>query len=558
MNKELRRTILGAIFFFSCFMLWNQWLIHIGQKPFLSLDPAQATASDPASASAATASAPTVTSSALPASGATAAGADAVSTAAAPSGEKITISTNIFNLTFDTTGGSLVGAELLQYKQGKTDEPFKLMETGPDLQYMVQTGLIGGNYPTHLTPMKLASSQRALTDGQEELQVRFESEPVGGVQLVKTYTLKRDSYAIGVRHEIINTSSAPVSAKLYNQLVRDGSKGPDSHQFYSSFTGPAFYSSEGKYQKIKFSDVDKNNATYQKETDNGYVAMVQRYFASAWLPENGTPRENYVRQQSGLYAAGQIFDLGQIQPGASSVSNTTLFAGPQREDILDALSPDLQAVKDYGWLTIIARPLYQLLTWLHSILGNWGWAIVALVVLLKIAFYWFNHKAYTSMAKMRSLSPKLEQAKERYKDDPRMLQQETIRLYREEKVNPMGGCLPVLIQMPVFFALYSALSATVEMRGAPWILWVKDLSAPDPFYILPLLMTASSLLQVWLNPKPADPTQAKMMWLMPLSFAFMFFFFPSGLVLYWLTNNLLSIAQQWLINKQVESKPAAS
>ncbi|MFV0600864.1 MAG: membrane protein insertase YidC [Brachymonas sp.] len=554
MNKEFRRSLLGALFFFSCFMLWNQWLIHTGQKPLFAFGKQ---AAQPAVASASSvAAAPT--SMPTPASGVAATtGATAPVTAPAPAGQKIAITTDLFNLTFDTTGGSLVGAELLKFQEkGHSDQAFKLIDVSPELQYMVQTGLIGGPYPNHLTPMTLTTAERELQAGKDEMQVRFESEPVGGLQLIKTYTLKRGSYAIGVRHEVINTGTAPVSAQLYNQLVRDGSKGPDSHQFYSSYTGPAFYSDEGKYQKTKFSDIDKNSATFQKETHNGYVAMVQRYFATAWLPENGLARENYVRQQNGLYAAGQIFNLGEIQPGAASVSNTTLFAGPQQESVMDALSPDLKAVKDYGWLTILARPLYWLLTQLHNMLGNWGWSIVALVVLLKIAFYWFNQKSYTSMAKMRNLAPKLEIAKQRFKDDPQGLQQETMRVYREEKVNPLGGCLPILIQMPVFFALYSALSATVEMRGAPWILWVKDLSAPDPFYILPVLMTASSLLQVWLNPKPTDPTQAKMMWIMPLTFAFMFFFFPAGLVLYWLTNNLLSIAQQWLINKQMENKVA--
>lgn len=554
MNKEFRRSLLGALFFFSCFMLWNQWLIHTGQKPLFAFGKQ---AAQPAVASASSVAA-TPTSMPTPASGVAATtGATAPVTAPAPAGQKIAITTDLFNLTFDTTGGSLVGAELLKFQEkGHSDQAFKLIDVSPELQYMVQTGLIGGPYPNHLTPMTLTTAERELQAGKDEMQVRFESEPVGGLQLIKTYTLKRGSYAIGVRHEVINTGTAPVSAQLYNQLVRDGSKGPDSHQFYSSYTGPAFYSDEGKYQKTKFSDIDKNSATFQKETHNGYVAMVQRYFATAWLPENGLARENYVRQQNGLYAAGQIFNLGEIQPGAASVSNTTLFAGPQQESVMDALSPDLKAVKDYGWLTILARPLYWLLTQLHNMLGNWGWSIVALVVLLKIAFYWFNQKSYTSMAKMRNLAPKLEIAKQRFKDDPQGLQQETMRVYREEKVNPLGGCLPILIQMPVFFALYSALSATVEMRGAPWILWVKDLSAPDPFYILPVLMTASSLLQVWLNPKPTDPTQAKMMWIMPLTFAFMFFFFPAGLVLYWLTNNLLSIAQQWLINKQMENKVA--
>lgn len=551
-NNEFRRALLSTVFLFSAFMLWNQWLVYSGQRPLLSFGPEQPAA--------------TAASGATPASGAVAAtqaasGAAAVAASApagitaAPAGQNIAVRTDIYNLTFNTTGGSLVGAELLQFKeQGKSGQYFKLLDDSEHLKYMVQSGLTGGDYPNHLTPMTLVSAERALAAGKDELQVRFESPVLGGVKLVKTYTLKRGSYAIGVSHEVINTNAAAVNVQLYEQLVRDDSKSPGTHQFYSSYTGPAFYSSEGKYQKVKFTDIANGKASFQQEAKDGYVAMVQRYFATAWLPQAGTPRENYVRVQDGLYAAGELFNLGQVAPGASTSNASTLFVGPQQEDVMRKLSPDLEAVKDYGWLAILASPLYWLLTQLHKLLGNWGWAIVALVVLLKVAFYWFNHKAYTSMAKMRSLAPKLEAAKKRYKDNPQKLQEETMRIYREEKVNPFGGCLPMLVQMPVFFALYSALSATVEMRGAPWILWVKDLSAPDPLYILPVLMTASSLLQVWLNPKPADPTQARMMWVMPLAFATMFFFFPAGLVLYWLTNNLLSILQQWLINKQIDGK----
>ena len=275
MNKELRRTILGATFFFSCFMLWNQWLIHTGQKPFLSFgQPAQNTAA-PASAPASAASLAAQTQAQVAASGATPTDIATAGNAPAPSGEKIQVATDIFNLTFDTTGGNLVGAKLLKYKQNKSDEPFTLMADNAQLHYMMQTGLIGGNYPNHLTPMTLTSTERALADGQDALEVRFESAPVGNVKLVKTYTLKRGSYAIGVRHEVINTGDAPVSVQLYNQLVRDSSDGPDSHQFYSSFTGPAFYSDEDKYQKIKFSEIDKGSATYRKDASSGYVAMVQ-------------------------------------------------------------------------------------------------------------------------------------------------------------------------------------------------------------------------------------------------------------------------------------------
>ena len=561
MNNDTRRTILGAVLFTSLFMIWNQWLEYSGKTPFFSFGSKAAVATNaPASAPGTATTLPSSNSASatpqvMPADSGSSALA-ATTSAPAPAGQKIPVKTDVLKLTFDTTGASLVGAELLQFHEQNNMElaPFKLLDSSPSLQYMVQTGLIGGDYPNHLTPMTLVTPERELADGENELQLRFESEAIGGVKLVKTYTLKRGSYAIAVENDIINTGSTPVAAQLYNQLVRDSSKAPGSSSFYSTYTGPAFYSDEEKYQKTPFDDIEKGKATYPKNTNNGYVAMVQQFFATAWLPEVGKPRENYVRQQDGLYAAGQIFNLGSIAPGATSVNKTTLFVGPQQEQVMRQLSPHLEAVKDYGKLTIIARPLYWLLTQLNGLLHNWGWSIVALVVLLKIAFYWFNHKAYSSMAKMRTLAPKLEEAKARFPDDKEKLQIETMRLYREEKVNPLGGCLPMLIQMPVFFALYSALSSTVEMRGAPWIWWIKDLAAPDPYYILPILMTASSLLQVWLNPKPTDPTQAKLMWLMPLSFAFMFFFFPSGLVLYWVTNNLLSIAQQWSINRQLDKK----
>jgi YidC/Oxa1 family membrane protein insertase len=231
--------------------------------------------------------------------------------------------------------------------------------------------------------------------------------------------------------------------------------------------------------------------------------------------------------------------------------DATLYAGPQEEKKLEALAPGLELVKDYGWVTILAKPLFWLLDKLHGMLGNWGWSIVALVVLLKIAFYWLNASAYRSMGKMKAVNPKVQEMRERFKDDPQKMQQEMMRIYREEKVNPLGGCLPIFIQMPFFIALYSVLLASVEMRGAPWIGWITDLSVQDPYYILPALMTISTLFQTWLNPTPPDPMQAKMMWIMPLVFSVMFLFFPAGLVLYWFVNNLLAIAQQWMINRQL-------
>jgi YidC/Oxa1 family membrane protein insertase len=280
--------------------------------------------------------------------------------------------------------------------------------------------------------------------------------------------------------------------------------------------------------------------------------MVQHYFASAWVVNEPLHREFFARKVGdNTYTVGMVLPLGEVAPGSSKAVDTVLFAGPQEEKKLEALAPGLELVKDYGWFTILSKPLFWLLDKLHTLIGNWGWAIVALVVLLKAAFYWLNAKAYASMAKMKAIAPRMTELRERYKDKPQQLQQEMMRIYREEKVNPMGGCLPILIQIPVFIALYWVLLSSVEMRNAPWIGWITDLSVRDPYFILPLLMTASTLLQTWLNPTPPDPVQAKMMWIMPLVFSVMFFFFPAGLVLYWLTNNILSIAQQWFINKRL-------
>jgi len=433
---------------------------------------------------------------------------------------------------------------------------FVLLQDGTPNVYVAQTGLIGGAFPTHKTAMTAAPGPRTLAEGQNELTVRFESPDLGGVKLVKTWTLQRGAYDIAVRHEIVNTGTAAVEPRLYLQLVRDGHKPAGESSFYSTFTGPAVYTQDKKYQKIEFKAIDENKAEYAKEASDGYVAMVQHYFASAWLLPEGVRREFFVRKlDAQLYSVGMIATLEPIAAGASKSVDARLYVGPQVETTLEKLAPGLELVKDYGWLTILAKPLYWLLDQLHKLIGNWGWSIVALVLLLKVAFYWLNAKAYASMAKMKAINPRIMEMRERLKDNPQQMQQEMMRIYREEKVNPMGGCLPIMVQIPVFIALYWVLLSSVEMRGAPWIGWVHDLAAPDPFFILPVLMTLSTLLQTALNPAPPDPMQAKMMWIMPLMFSVMFFFFPAGLVLYWLTNNLLSIAQQWIINTRMGVPP---
>ena len=560
--NDIRRTILWVIFGFSMVLLWDQWQVYSGHKATFFPSPAK---------TAMTVTAPTATASSVPFTSAAPATSAMAVTAQVPAGaapatapaarERLVVLTDVLKLTFDTEGGSLVQTEFVkQIDMADKARNFVLLDESKDRTYVAQTGLIagatGGPFPTHKAIMTVMPGERTLKEGSSVLVVKFESPEQGGVKLVKTYSLARASYAMTVRHEVINNGATTVSPQLYLQLVRDGNKPSGESSFYSTFTGPAVYTDAKKYQKVEFSDIEKNKVDIEKQSENGYVAMVQHYFASAWMLGDGIKRDLFMRKvDTNLYSVGMITPMDNIAPGTTKSLDARFFAGPQEEKVLETLAPGLELVKDYGWLTILAKPLYWLLDKLHSFIGNWGWSIVALVVLLKIAFYWLNAKAYASMAKMKAVNPKVTEMRERLKDNPQQMQQEMMRIYREEKVNPMGGCFPIMVQIPVFIALYWVLLSSVEMRNAPWTLWIHDLSSPDPYFILPLVMTATTMLQTALNPAPPDPMQAKLMWFMPLAFSVMFFFFPAGLVLYWITNNILSIAQQWIINTRMGVPP---
>ena len=568
--NEMRRTLLWVVFSMSLVLLWDAWNKHNGHPSMFG--PAT-TSTGVAAGSAPAGSAPSAVgaqaAAALPtATGITATSPSVPAAAEAASmagSQKIEITTDLIKASIDTLGGSVVRLEMLkQVDRLDHTKNEVLFDASASRLYKAQTGLIatqgGEALPNHLTVFSLAPGDWSLKDGQDQLEVKLQSPPVGGARLIKTYTFHRGSYVVAVKHEVVNESAAPIAPQIYYQLVRDGNPPPGESSFYMTFTGPAIYTEASKFKKIDFSDIEERAAAEKPDhdtaADNGWVAMVQHYFATAWLlgatTDDKSPREFFTRKvDTNQYAVGMIVPMGTLAPGATHAMDSRLLAGPQEEDVLSQIAPGLDLVKDYGWLTILSKPLFWLLTQLHGFLGNWGWSIVGLVVLLKIAFFWLNATAYKSMAKMKAVGPRVAEMRERLKDKPQQMQQEMMRIYREEKVNPLGGCLPIFVQMPFFIALYWVLLASVEMRNAPWISWITDLSAKDPYFILPILMTLTSLLQTWLNPTPPDPLQAKMMWIMPLAFSVMFFYFPAGLVLYWLTNNILSIAQQYLINKKL-------
>ncbi len=537
-----RRIVLLMVFGFSLLMLWDAWQRQGAPKPV-----APVAGTIPAGQSA-----PVPSVAPVPSAGPAVPGTVAVPTGAAPAATRAAtakVRTDLFVAEISAQGGDIVRLELTRHPDSEDkSKPFVLFDNGGKHLYQAQSGLLGEGLPNHKTEWRLGSGEYAMQDGANELEVRLEANGANGAKIAKTYAFKRGSYLIEVRQE-----GAAAGAHAYYQLTRDGKsaegQGNAMMMGATTFTGPAVYTEAEKYQKVEFADIQKNKAKFAQKADNGWLGMVQHYFVSAWLPAKGAAREFYMRKVGDdLYSAGVI-----VPVGADGVSRIGLYAGPQEQDKLEKIAPGLELVVDYGWLTVIAAPLFWVLGAIHKLVGNWGWAIIGLTVLLKLAFFPLSAASYKSMAKMRVLTPKLMKLKETYGDDKQRLNQEMMALYKREKVNPLGGCLPVLVQIPVFIALYWVLLGTVEMRNAPWLGWIGDLSVKDPYYVLPLVMGATMFIQTKLNPTPPDPIQAKVMLLMPVIFTFMFLWFPAGLVLYWTVNNVLSIAQQWQITRMIES-----
>lgn len=559
---DIKRSILWIVFLMSMLFLWDNWMVAGGKQSMFAPPPPKSTKVDGPGFDQLTKTAPAAAqSTAVPVAGSPAAPVAGAGEAPEVKNERINISTDVFKVGIDTVGGELKRLELLKFKDGI--DPGKnqlLFDLGQKHAYVAQTGLVGGVngavFPNHRTGYVAKPGPRSLEGTANEVQLVLEAV-AGGVKLVKTYSFKRGDYRIGVRHEVTNLSGAPITPALYLQLLHDGNTPEGDNYFMSSYTGPTVFTDAKKFQKLTFEEVEKGKAEHETKADNGWTAVVQHFFVSAFVPPDKAPRDIYTEKvDTNLYRIGTRLPLGTLAPNASTVMDATLFSGPQVSSLLDATAPGLDLVKDYGWLTIVAKPMFWLMDQLNNHLGNWGWTIVVFTLLVKLALFPLSAAAYRSMARMKVMTPKMTAIRERYAGDPQKMNQAMMEMYKTEKINPLGGCLPILVQMPVFIALFWVLQASVEMRDAPWIGWIQDLSAPDPWFILPVLMAVSMFIQTKLGPTSPDPVQAKVMLFMPLIFSAMFFFFPSGLVLYYVVNNILSIGQQWVITKKFEEGKA--
>ena len=496
-------------------------------------------------------------------------------TSAVPaSGEIITINTDLYKAEIDTVGGELIHLELLKQKEDvdttfgsgwkalfssttkHADAPnVVLFDRSEKRTYLAQTGLLDVSaahlaLPNHKSVFVAQPGARNL-DTSDQVQLVLEAE-INGVKLIKTYTFKKGSYSIELTHQIINGTAGPVTPSVYMQLVRDGGKLEGESRFGSTFTGPAVYTEQEKFQTLAFNKIEKGSKIQIDKADNGWIAMIQHYFVSGIIPQENVQREMFTKKvDTNLYAVGSLVSMGTLASGASETLKAQIYSGPLVTSILEKVAPGFYLTKDYGWTSIVAKPVFWLMDAIHNLLGNWGWTIIVLTLVIKLAFFPLSASSFRSMGKMKLLTPKMTAIREQYKSDPQKMNQAMMELYKTEKANPLGGCLPILIQTPVFMALYSVVLASVELRNAPWLGWIHDLAAPDPFLLLPILMAVTMFINTKLNPAPADPMQAKMMMIMPLVFSVMFFFFPSGLVLYWVVNNVLSIAQQWFIMKKM-------
>jgi YidC/Oxa1 family membrane protein insertase len=534
---DTQRIILFVIFSFSLFLLWEAW--HRQHNP---------PASQEAGVTAPHTPRPSAVADAPPAN------------ERLRKGRRLKIQTDVLYAEIDTHGADLRRLELLKHQDsGDQDKPFTLFDDQGGLPYVAQSGWLGGGLPTHQSEFTPATDEDSLQldKSQDTLAVRLEWRNSSGLRVERIYTFHRGSYVVDVEQRVVNGGPGEIDPYAYFQLLRNEHLRGGKNYFMPTFTGGAVYTDKDKFQKIPFADIKSGKDNFTRYSDNGWVAIIEHYFLSAWLPPEGTPREYYAKAVGEDYAVGAIVPIGKIVPGESHVIRVALYAGPQEQEQLEKVAPGLSLTVDYGWLTIVAAPLFWALSKINAWVHNWGVAIILLTVLIKLIFYPLSAKSYQSMAQMRKVAPRMQQLKEQYADDRVKMQQAVMELYKSEKINPLGGCLPIVVQIPVFIALYWVLIASVEIRHAPFVLWIKDLSAIDPYYVLPAVMGITMIIQTRLNPTPPDPVQARVMMIMPIVFSVFFFFFPAGLVLYWLVNNVLSIAQQWYVMRTYE-RPAKS
>jgi YidC/Oxa1 family membrane protein insertase len=563
---DTQRLILFFVFSFSLLMLWEAWQKE-NRPPSATVQRAQQGSAQTAVPGAAQTNAavpsPAVSAQAVPAGQAKPAEAVPAGKASPVKRETLVVKTDTLLAEVDLQGGSIVRLEFLKQKD-VLDQNKNFVLLTPEHRYAAQSGLIGPGMPNHFAAFTSSAREYALADGQDTLQVRLEAAGGEGVKTVKTLTFHRASYVIDITHEIANGSPAPLAAVAYFQLLRDGKAPPGDTAMLQTYTGAAIYTDQEKFNKLAFGDLDKGKASFPKTADNGWVAMLQHYFVSALLPKEKMQRDYYAtRIEENLYSIGVKLPLAAIAPNSSGSVSVSLYSGPQEQDNLKPIAPGLELVVDYGWLTVIAAPLFWLLQILYKWAGNWGVAIILLTVIIKAVFFPLSAASYKSMAKMKLVTPRMMKLREQYGNDRARLNQAMMELYKTEKINPLGGCLPIVVQIPVFISLYWVLLASVELRHASWF-WIHDLAAPDamftipvidmPVGVLPIVMMITMIFQTKMNPTPPDPVQAKVMMIMPFAFGFMFFFFPAGLVLYWVVNNVLSIAQQWQITRMIEGE----
>ena len=478
------------------------------------------------------------------------------------SSQLIRVRTDVLDVAIDPRGGDIVDLRLPEFprRQDRPDVPFQLFERSGERTYEAQSGLIGDG-PDKATGRPLYSSEQQqyqLGENQDQLVVDLQFSE-DGVNYTKRFTFKRGDYDLGVRYLIDNQSDQAWTGHMFGQLKRDDSKDPSSSTATGTATylGAALWTKDEPYTKVSMGDMD--DKSLKKTVEGGWIAWLQHYFVTAWIPAPDQTNLVQTRKDSqGNYIIGFTGPAVSVAPGSQGETYATLYAGPKSQDQLEELSPGLRLTVDYGILWFIAQPIFWLLQNIHALLGNWGWSIIALTIVIKLAFFPLSAASYRSMARMRAVSPKMQALKEQFGDDRQKMSQAMMELYKKEKINPLGGCLPILVQMPVFLALYWVLLESVEMRQAPWMFWITDLSIKDPFFILPIIMGVTMFIQQQLNPTPPDPMQARVMKLLPIIFTFFFLWFPAGLVLYWVVNNCLSIAQQWYITRQITGQTASA